>query len=78
MYFGSYEQCKRGEDKVKDRAVFLAAGEMYRKAGNSAMYAQAKEQFPSKEEVFTYNHEVGGSISVGCWIDTSVTIQTRD
>ncbi|MFP4089503.1 MAG: tetratricopeptide repeat protein [Cyclobacteriaceae bacterium] len=78
MYFGSYEQCKAGEDKVKDRGVFLAAAEMYRKAGNSARLAQAKEQFPSKEDVFTYNYEVGGEINVGCWINESVTIQTRD
>lgn len=78
MYFSSYDQCKGGEDVVKDRAVFLAAYEMYKKAGNASGMAQAKAQFPSKEEVFTYNYKVGDSLSVGCWIGESVTIQTRD
>ncbi|WKN32632.1 hypothetical protein PZB74_04650 [Porifericola rhodea] len=78
MYFTSYEQCKGGEDMVKDRAVFLAAYDMYRKAGNSSGMAQSKAQFPSKEEVFTYNYKVGDSISVGCWIGESAQIQTRD
>nr|WKN37798.1 hypothetical protein K4G66_03630 [Tunicatimonas sp. TK19036] len=78
MYMQSYDQCKGGEDVVKDRAVFLAAYEMYRQAGNTASMANAKEQFPSKEEVFTYNKEVGGQVQVGCWIGQSVTIQTRD
>lgn len=78
MYFSSYDQCKGGEDMVKDRAVFLAAYEMYKKAGNSSGMSQAKAQFPSKEEVFTYNYKVGDSISTGCWVGENVTIQTRD
>lgn len=78
MYFSSYEQCKAGEDIVKDRAVFLAAYEMYKKAGNSSGMAQSKEQFPSKEEVFTYNYKVGDAITVGCWVGENATIQTRD
>jgi hypothetical protein len=51
---------------------------MYQKAGNSTMAAKAKEQFPSKEEVFLENMQVGDPIEVGCWINESVTIQTRD
>ncbi|MEM6841080.1 MAG: hypothetical protein AAF632_02535 [Bacteroidota bacterium] len=78
MYMQSYEQCKGGEDVVQDRAVFIAAYEKYRKAGNTAQMANAKEQFPSKEEVFTYNKEVGDQITVGCWVNETVTIRTRD
>lgn len=78
MYMNSYEQCKGGKDIVEDRAVFLAAYEMYQKAGNSAGMSNAKEQFPSKEEVFTYNKKVGDSIKVGCWVGETVTIRTRD
>ncbi|MCG8390335.1 MAG: hypothetical protein MJA30_32600 [Cytophagales bacterium] len=78
LYYGSFEGCAGKEDWVKDRAVFIAAYEMFRKGGNTSMMSKAKEAFPSKEEVFTYNYEVGNSISVGCWIGETVTIQTRD
>ena len=78
MYMNSYDQCKGGKDVVEDRGVFLAAYEMYEKAGNSAGMQKAKEQFPSKEEVFTYNKKVGDSVKVGCWIGQTVTIRTRD
>ncbi|MEQ9440450.1 MAG: hypothetical protein RIG62_15450 [Cyclobacteriaceae bacterium] len=78
MYMQSYEQCKGGADVVEDRAVFLAAYDMYRRAGNTAAMSSAKEQFPSKEDVFTYNKEVGGTLQVGCWIGETVKIQTRD
>jgi len=78
MYMQSYEQCKAGQDPVEDRAIFIAAYEKYRKAGNSSAMASAQEQFPSKEEVFTYNKEVGDQVTVGCWIDETVTIRTRD
>jgi len=77
LYFKSYEQCKGGENIVKDRAVFLAAYEMYRKGGASSRMQTAKEQFPSAEEIFTYNMEVGQQVSVGCWINETVTIQKR-
>src|SRR5699024_5850868 len=49
LYFKSYEQCKGGENIVKDRAVFLAAYEMYKRGGASSRMANAKEQFPSAE-----------------------------
>lgn len=78
MYFTSYEQCKQGKDVVEDRAVFIAAYEMYKRAGNTEGMQNAKEQFPSKEEVFTYNKRVGDQVKVGCWINETVTIQTRD
>jgi len=78
MYFSSGAQCKGGEDPVKDRAIYIAAYNMYRRAGNQSGMASAREQFPSTEEVFTFNHEKGGEISTGCWIGETVTIQTRD
>ncbi len=78
MYMNSYEECKGGKSEIEDRAVFLAAYEMYQKAGDSQGMAHAKEQFPSKELVFTHNKKVGGSIKVGCWINETVTIRTRD
>jgi tetratricopeptide (TPR) repeat protein len=77
LYFRSFDQCKGGENIVHDRAVFLAAYEMYRRGGDTARMANAKAQFPSAEEIFTYNMEVGQQIKVGCWINETVTIQRR-
>ncbi len=78
LYYGSFEQCAGKEDVVKDRAVFLAAYDMFQKGGNGSMAAKAKEQFPSKEEIFTFNKEVGQSVSTGCWIGETTTIRSRD
>jgi tetratricopeptide (TPR) repeat protein len=78
LYMNSYEQCKGGKNMVEDRAVFIAAYDMYAKAGDRAGMSNAKEQFPSKEEVFTYNKKVGEQVKVNCWVGESVTIQTRD
>jgi tetratricopeptide (TPR) repeat protein len=78
LYFSSYEDCKKGVNEVEDRAVFIAAYEMYRKAGNTELMARAKEQFPTMETIFTYNMELGDPIKIGCWINESVAIQRRD
>ena len=78
LYYTSYDQCKKGQNIVADRAVYFAAYEMYRKAGNRDAMASAKAQFPNMEEIFTYSMEVGQPIKVGCWINEVVTIQRRD
>lgn len=77
LYFTSYEECKGGESKVKDRAVFLAAYEMYQKAGNNEQMAASKEQFPSIEEIFNESYEEGDKLTINCWINESVVIQRR-
>lgn len=78
LYYQSFNDCAEKSDIVKDRAVFLAAYEKFAQAGNSQMMNASKEQFPSKEEVFTYNYTSGNQISVGCWINETTTIKTRD
>ncbi|MBR9997496.1 MAG: hypothetical protein KFF73_00930 [Cyclobacteriaceae bacterium] len=78
LYFSSYDDCKKGVNEVEDRAVFIAAYEMYRKAGNYDAMNRAKEQFPAMETIFTYNMELGDPIRIGCWINESVGIQRRD
>jgi hypothetical protein len=37
----------------------------------------AKSQFPSAEELFNENKKEGDSMTVGCWINESVTLQKR-
>lgn len=78
LYMNSYNNCRQGEDKVKDRLVFLAAYEMYKKAGNQNGMDNAKEQFPSVEELFERNYEQGQTMNVGCWINEVVVLKTRD
>jgi len=78
LYYQSFESCAGKEDIVKDRAVFLAAYDMFQRGGNSKMMQSSKEQFPSKEEIFTYNYTTGDNISVGCWIGATTTIRSRD
>lgn len=78
LYMGSYEECRKGENRVKDRAIFLAAYEMYQKAGNEDGMREAKKQFPSKENIFSYDMRVGDAVTVDCWVNETVTIRTRD
>lgn len=79
MYAGSFSRCGEAVkgDPIKVRAVFLAAYDMYARAGNSSKMSKMKQQFPSTEEVFTQNKKVGDKIAVDCWIQTSTTIRTR-
>ena len=76
LYFNSYQDCQ-GENPVENRLAFIAAYEKYQKAGNANKMANAKEQFPSREELFQYNLQPGQSKSLGCWIGETVTLQTR-
>ncbi len=78
LYFHSFKQCKEEEDMVKDRLVFIAAYNEYKKAGNAKKMAAAKEQFPSKEDLFNGDYTVGQTLSIACWINKSVVLQTRD
>lgn len=78
LYYHSYEECKKLENQVDDRLVFIAAYEMYQRAGNAAKMRSAKSQFPSTEEIFTANFEKGQVMTVGCWINESVKLDSRD
>jgi tetratricopeptide (TPR) repeat protein len=77
LYMNSGTECKGGQSKVKDRAVYIAAYEMYQKAGDSSKMSGAKAQFPSIEDIFSEGKEEGGSITVDCWINETVKIQRR-
>ena len=78
LYYHSFEECKKMEDMVQDRLIFIAAYDMYKKAGDAKKMHNAKSQFPSKEEIFTNNYEKGQSMAVGCWINEMVKLDSRD
>lgn len=77
LYMGSYETCRKAVSKVEDRGVFLAAYEMYRKAGNGEGMSNAKAQFPSISEIFELGLSEGETFKVACWVNEVVTIQRR-
>ena len=77
LYMTSYDECKKGESKVEDRAVFIAAYNMYKMAGETKSMASAKEQFPSIDDLFLENYNEGDTFKVGCWINKAVNLQRR-
>jgi tetratricopeptide (TPR) repeat protein len=76
LYLFSYKECKGG-NPVKDRLVYLAAYEQYKKAGNKSGMEKAQAQFPSKTEMFTLGLKEGQTMSTGCWVGETVTLRAR-
>lgn len=77
LYMKSFDDCKGGQSKVQDRAVYIAAYNEFKRAGEPKLMEAAQGQFPSIEEIFNENYEEGQSLTVGCWINTDVTIERR-
>jgi tetratricopeptide (TPR) repeat protein len=78
LYYNSFDDCAEKKSQAQDRAVYLVAYEMFQKAGNSRMMSAAKEQFPSRDDIFLVNIEKGSDIKVNCWINETTKVQTRD
>lgn len=78
LYSNSFDDCKKSESMAQDRLIYIAAYEMYAKAGNNQKMAASKAQFPSKEDIFLLNWKVGEEKSTGCWVGESVSLRTRD
>ena len=78
LYYQSFSDCAKKENMAADRLVYIAAYEMYQRAGEAKKMAMAKDQFPSKEDIFLVNWSAGDTQRVGCWINESVTVKTRD
>ena len=77
LYYNSFNDCKGLENPVHDKAVYMAAYEMFRRAGDSSGMSRAKAQFPTMEEIFTYDIKEGDKYRVGCWINETVTVMKR-
>lgn len=78
MYMNSGESCKEGKSRVDDRAIYIAAYNKYKMAGDAEGMAMAKEQFPTVGDIFELNKNKGDKIRVGCWINETVVLDTRD
>ncbi len=77
LYMGSFEDCKKGEFKTHDYAVFIAAHKMYKLAGNQDGMSKAKALFPSIEDLFNEEYQEGQTYQVGCWINETVVLERR-
>jgi hypothetical protein len=77
LYYGSGSDCTTPGDQVKSRAVYLAAYDMFQRAGNTASMKSAAQHFPSMEDIFTKGMKEGESIEVGCWIGGTTTLRKR-
>ena len=78
LYMSAYNDCRGGESRAKDYAVFIAAYNAYQRAGDSKGMGSARARFPSKEELFTEGYQLGSSLSTGCWVGETVFLSTRD
>jgi len=76
LYFLSANQCT-SEDILKNKSIYIAAYNMYQKAGNTAKMNTAQQQFPSIEEIFVRNKKEGDTINTGCWINETVQLKKR-
>ncbi len=76
LYMNSFNDCK-ADNVVDSRAVYIAAYNMYAKAGNSEKMQNAKAQFPSIEEIFTQGKKEGDDVTISCWINETVQLQRR-
>jgi tetratricopeptide (TPR) repeat protein len=76
LYYNSWQLCNN-KNPVLRRVIYIAAYEMYQRAGNSTMMAKAKRQFPDITVAHTYGMERGQMVSVGCWIGGKVKLMLR-
>jgi len=77
LYMGAGADCRKGVSLAEDRLVYLAAYEMYAKAGDGPKMAAAKAQFPSVTELFELNWKEGESKPISCWVSETVVLRTR-
>ena len=77
LYMGAGADCRKGVSLAEDRLVYLAAYEMYAKAGEGPKMAAAKAQFPSVTELFELNWKEGESKPISCWVGETVVLRTR-
>lgn len=77
LYMGSFKQCIEKGNPVKNRSIYIAAYEQYKKAGNTTKMNTAKAQFPSMEEIFNQNKTIGDKVNTGCWVNETVALDKR-
>ena len=77
LYMASFDECAGRYDIVQDKAVYLAAYDMFKKANDTKGMEAAAQQFPTREEAFNLDLLDGEPLEVGCWIKTKTILKTR-
>ena len=76
LYFISANKCS-SDDVLKNKSIYIAAFNMYKKAGNNSKMNLATQQFLTIEEIFVRNKKEGDQIYTGCWINETVSLTKR-
>jgi tetratricopeptide (TPR) repeat protein len=85
MYAQSMDRC--GGDQFEKQAVLWAAVDKFMQAKkvDPDMTKEAngyinsyKPRFPSKEDIFFHNYQMGDTYTVGCWINETTTVRTSE
>lgn len=77
LYMNSFKECSQQKSLAEDRLIYIAAFEMYARAGNQQKAAQARSQFPSVTEMFELNWKEGEAKKISCWVGETVTLRSR-
>jgi tetratricopeptide (TPR) repeat protein len=77
LYLGSFKDCAKQKSIAEDRLIYIAAYDMYAKAGDQQKMAQARAQFPSVAEIFELNWKEGDTKTISCWVGETVVLRTR-
>ncbi|MDW3197181.1 MAG: hypothetical protein R8G66_32690 [Cytophagales bacterium] len=77
LYMQSFEDCKKGEKRTHDYAIFIAAHKMFELAGDVENAMNVMQYFPSMQDIFNDEYQEGQIYEVGCWINESVKLMRR-
>lgn len=77
LYMDSYDECAEGFNIIQDRAVFMAAYDMFKKANDKEGMENAFAQFPTAAQRHGQNMDEGEPIEVDCWINVKTVVRTR-
>lgn len=78
LYYNSDDECNKGTDPVENTLVFLLAAEYYQRSGNDQKVAMTRENFPTKAMLAGSAYVSGQEKFIGCWIQETTTIRTKD
>ncbi|MFO8234880.1 MAG: tetratricopeptide repeat protein [Bacteroidales bacterium] len=85
MYANSADEC--GEDEFEKQTIYWIAVDQFEKAkeidedleGEANGYIDSyAPRFPSKEDCFFHNYDIGDTYEIGCWINESTTVRASD
>jgi len=77
LYMSSFDECAGRHDIVQDKAVYLAAYDMFEKAKDAKGMEEAQLRFPTREEAFQVELYDGEPLEVSCWINVKTILRTR-